>query len=476
MQMQTLVEVGAIGVIGLAYALVTTLTARHVTVMVSALATLAVSTAVVPGADDLDGVQKAIVLVVLVLLCVRLGVRQSGVALGAAVVLGISLLFSLLPSGSLVTAPIGIAFRAFVGYLVPWLFLLVRWRREDAQALLRAVMLLPAVALVFGVVLQALHLWEVLPTDYDGSIRLAGSTIPATLALMCVAALFAAALELILFDDARHATRWLMIDLVLLVGTETRGGILAAAVLMATLFVWSLTGLAAARPRATRRAARLPLLLVAALLAAALPVLLARSAGNSYEGSFNSSGRDQAWPFFLQLADAAPLFGRGLGFSTIATAYYQPVGVQQLTNPHNEYLHLFVDGGVVLLVGYLAVFVTMFVTVARRTEPHARLMIVGMFVAVLGYAATDNPFSTPQFSVPLVITISAVIAFCPPTAVEPLESLQAAPRPVQPTADHVRRSTGPARVAQRSARVRTPSGASRPSRPRSSLRAGSGTR
>lgn len=405
MSTSTIVALG-VGAVLAAWLLVTTLTARPPALMLSTLSILAVSPSVF--SFDLDWAQKAVVAVVLILVALRKGVARHAAPVAAAVVFTLSLLFALLPSHDLITAPSTTAVRAYAGYLLPWLFLLIRWDRREAQSLLRGVQYLSVLTIPFGIVLQAAGLWQVVPSD-GTSLRLAGASIPATLALSAVVGVLAAALELVLFDTPKHATAWLVVNLVVVAGTLTRGALIAATVIVLGLGLWSLTGSSRTRPAARRAARRLVGLLVV-LVAAALPNLLARSAGNSYEGAFNTSGREQAWPFYLQMIEASPWIGRGLGFATIAIGIYAPVGVQQLTAPHNEYLHLATDGGVLLLVGFLVVLAIAFRSAIRAAGPGSGIVMGAGLVATLVYALSDNPFSTPQFMVPFAVVLSALLA------------------------------------------------------------------
>lgn len=400
-----LIALGA-GVVLLVWLVVTTLTGRTPALMLSALAILAISPSVF--SFDLDWAQKAIVAVVLLLVALRQGMVRRAAPIAAMVVFTISLVFALLPSHTLITAPSVTAVRAYAGYLLPWLFLLIRWDRDQVQGLLRGVQYLSVATVPFGIALQAAGLWEVVPSD-GTSLRFAGASIPATLALSAVVGVLAAALELALFDSPRHATAWLVVNLAIVAGTLTRGALIAATVIVLGLGLWSFAAASKDRPPA-RRAGRLMVLLLVVLIAVALPNLLERSAGNSYEGAFNTSGREQAWPFYLQVIEASPWIGRGLGFATIAIGIYAPVGVQQLTAPHNEYLHLATDGGLLLLVGFLVVLAIAFRSAIRSAGRGSGVVMGAALVAILVYALSDNPFSTPQFMVPFAVVLSALLA------------------------------------------------------------------
>jgi O-antigen ligase len=136
--------------------------------------------------------------------------------------------------------------------------------------------------------------------------------------------------------------------------------------------------------------------------AIALVGSLQRNAGNDYEGGFNTSGRRQAWDFFLGVGDRHPWSGNGLGASAVATATEAPAGVQTaFVAPHNEYIHLYVDlgwllgavvlGAVALLLGY----------VARRAA--GALEALGLLAGTAVLALLDNPLSTA--SIPLLLAL-----------------------------------------------------------------------
>lgn len=401
--------VAGIGVVGLVVVIITSLTAQRPLVQISSLGLLAVSPFVFGGASSLDWVQKAAAAIVLALLLLRHGVRWSPAVVIAAVVLTLALLFSFLPITPDGATPPLVAVRAYVGFLLPWLFLLVRWPSGSAMSLLRAVSVLPVLAVPIGLVLQAAGIWGFVDAQ-DGTARLEGSSIPAHLAMMTCVGVLAAALQLVLSDKPGEAAIWLLLNLAIAAATLTRGALLAESVVVLGLGAWSLTQHAAWRPRARNLARCFPVLMIGLVLVA-LPGLLSRSAGNAYEGAFNTSGREQAWPFYLGLVSDTPVLGRGLGFASIAQRLYAPLGVQNLDAPHNEYLHFIVDGGALLLIGYVLVVLVALVTAAREIGPGARLVLIAFAPALALYATTDNPFSTPQFMIPFAVVLSACAAF-----------------------------------------------------------------
>ena len=407
--MQLLVPALA-GLVYLAVVLVLVLTPAGNQARLLPLALLAVDPKVFQSGEggSVDGLQKAAVLLVILVLALRQGVVLEPLRLVLPAVLAVSAVLSLLPihDGLLRSSP-DVAVRAFLGYVLPWTVLLVRWRRDQVRAMLRFAMVLPILTIPLGIVMHVAGIWNML-SYLDGTPRLQGSSIPAHLAMLAVVGVLAAAVATVTDPASERMAAWTMrLNLLLCVATFTRVGILAAAIVLLGLIAWCLSREGRLRPRARAATAwSVGFLVLGGLVA--LPALLARSSGNSYEGSFNTSGREQAWPFYLSLGDASPLIGRGLGFSSVAQETLKPIGVQTLEAPHNEYIHLYVDGGVVLLALFL---LGLALVLARAAEVgHRAGLVVGAFgLALAVYAVTDNPFSTPQFSVPLAIVLAALL-------------------------------------------------------------------
>jgi nicotinamide riboside transporter PnuC len=83
---------------------------------------------------------------------------------------------------------------------------------------------------------------------------------------------------------------------------------------------------------------------------------------------------------------------------------------KQFVAPHNEYIHLMLDGGVLFLAAMLAAMMALCYTAARAQRGTTRWVIGALAVAVLFYAAIDNVFSTPQFTVLAVVMLGLLAA------------------------------------------------------------------
>ncbi len=349
-----------------------------------------------------DTVFKAAMMAMVILLWMRLGVRVRwpvGLMLGALLFALVVSVTHVVPSISVTT---GLAFKAFSGYFITIAALMVRWRREHLAGVLQVLVALPLLSNILGLVLQAAGMWTI-----RGTGRLGGALIAPSLALLCVASAFAALAGIMILGQRRW-TVWLLVECAFAFLTLTRGALLTSGILVLALGIWTFR---ARRTTSSKTVNTARLVFFGAIAAAliALPSILARDQGNAYEGSFNTSGRDQAWPFYISLSANSPVFGRGLGFANIANALLHPVGVQSaFESPHNEYIHLYVDGGFALAVPFFFGLIALFALVGRVTR--RRMLALGMLGATLLYCYVDNNFSTPQFDVVLGLLLAVLIS------------------------------------------------------------------
>jgi O-antigen ligase len=150
--------------------------------------------------------------------------------------------------------------------------------------------------------------------------------------------------------------------------------------------------------------------MVAGLAVVAVPIgliALRRNQGNQYEGAINTSGRVQAWEFYLSVADRHPFTGNGIGAAAVANARERPVGVQtNFEAPHNEYIHMYVDvGWLVGAVIVLAVAALLF----SSWHSEGRMTGAALVTAFGVLALVDNPLSTPVVPLGLALLLNAIL-------------------------------------------------------------------
>jgi O-antigen ligase len=110
-------------------------------------------------------------------------------------------------------------------------------------------------------------------------------------------------------------------------------------------------------------------------------------------GLLDPNGRDRIWRGYLDEFLSSPLFGRGLGAAEHG-AYHDL--------PHNAYLRLLVDAG---LVGFALYGIAVLLWAWRMLDvvkPGERTFVWALFLALGAYAFTDNVLIMPAGMIPFL--------------------------------------------------------------------------
>jgi len=204
------------------------------------------------------------------------------------------------------------------------------------------------------------------------------------------------------------AWKWLLIALATLAGlllTFTFGAWLALAGATALLIFiidrkrrWKLLG-----------AAVLVLVIVSALLVAGplRPFVFEKAFGNNIGSlAWDTLSRLDAWTFAVQTWWAHPLVGVGIGnYEILEYAHetiHSPWGEGGST-PHNTYLYLLAESGVIGLIGMLAImFGTLVRSLRLRQNPQYGLIALalafGLTCNLIGWCGDDSTFTGPHTS------------------------------------------------------------------------------
>jgi O-antigen ligase len=275
---------------------------------------------------------------------------------------------------------------------LPFAFTQVVLEPGSRRVLALTIMLLPLLSVALGGLLQLLGLREVF--SYERWVgewyRLEGAWGDAATFAALAFAGFAVALHEMTRPGRRFATPLAILNLVLALLSGTRTAILASAVLVVAYTYRSdaLRDLV----RRNRGKALAGAGVIAAALIAYWPTLLMRMFQGA-SGSMQLSGRDQVWSFFFGEFLQNPLFGRGIGAGFVAGQDWLTEWAYAL--PHNEYLHLLVNGGIAGfgLVGVaIALWYRQLLTVA---SPNDREFLIALLPALGTYAITGNVLSYP---------------------------------------------------------------------------------
>ena len=285
---------------------------------------------------------------------------------------------------------------------IGWLASQIRWRSAERITVLKVVSAVPLVSVLVGFVLSAAGLHLVHSVDYTGVARLHGAGIAAYLALAAAGGA-AAAVLLYRLGRTRAGISFVLINLVIVALTATRGGVIATLIL---LVPFALTLVLSGGPTASQVAVRILAGMCAAsfVVVAVLPPLVARSF-HAGQAGFESSGRTEAWSYFLGETKGSEAFGRGLG-SAVLLAQAADDLPGDFRGVHNDVLRIFIECG---FIGGLLVVVAVARTlraVYRQTATALRPDLLALFIAFLFYSFVDNTLSTFQFFLPLGLVLS----------------------------------------------------------------------
>ncbi|GAA1389921.1 O-antigen ligase family protein [Luteococcus peritonei] len=139
--------------------------------------------------------------------------------------------------------------------------------------------------------------------------------------------------------------------------------------------------------------------------------------------SLNTSGRSNLWAAAWESAVQRPILGHGPGSATeLITEKFITI-----SQPHNEYLRIFHDFGVVGLAFYLWGMLALLALVWRRARRHDRPIDWAAVIALLGIllaSITDNMIIYPFVMVPAGVIVGLSLAATdPPAPAEPVEAL-----------------------------------------------------
>lgn len=278
-----------------------------------------------------------------------------------------------------------------------------------------AVAALPWISLAVGAGLQLAGVRPLFDLDWMGVSRLQGANIPPHLAELALVGMMAAAALALRRPGMTFAV---LGDFGIILATGTRGSALAALAVLGAFAVVTLRARAFLR---WRRFAMAGIVLAVGLLAATAVATVFRARTEAVNPadlrasvevprwmtrmSVNTSGRLGAWVFFFDIASADVPFGRGLGASTIANQ--AQVVDRAFRVPHNEYLRVLVDAGLVGLLIGVAGYALVFRRVVRGSPPALRIISWAVIVAFALDAVVANPLATQQFSVPFWMLLAS---------------------------------------------------------------------
>ena len=369
---------------------------RRPTVLLAiALASLAVRPQLFFGGPAVGyewGLQHTLLLLALVVNALRHGVRRSinwpPVALIAAFALALA-------AGDLhaeLTFPYMAMSLAILA--LPWCFTSVVLEPGSRRVYALVIALTPLLSVAIGALMAVAGIRAGFP-HYE---RLEGATGNAAAFAILAFAGFVVALHELSRPGRPFAGALAAVNLALVILSGTRMAIAASALFLITYLALSET--LRARLRAHRARTATGIAVVVAALLWYWPTLESRlfEAGRDLETvamddvGVNLSGRDDVWKFYFEEFTFSPLFGRGMGAGFVAAADWVP---WQRKTPHNEYLHLLVNTGVVGFGLCAAAIFVWYRNLVRVASDNDHKFLIALLPALGAFAITEDVLVFP---------------------------------------------------------------------------------
>lgn len=125
--------------------------------------------------------------------------------------------------------------------------------------------------------------------------------------------------------------------------------------------------------------------------------------------NFNTSGRTELWRVTIESAAKAPWWGQGPGTADAQVyAAFAPI-----SHPHNEYLRLYHDFGLIGLTLFVVGFALLMMRVwarARQTDQEIHWVALSALLGVAAAALTDNVLVYPFVMAPLGVLVGCSLA------------------------------------------------------------------
>ena len=198
-----------------------------------------------------------------------------------------------------------------------------------------------------------------------------------------------------------HFLRLAIVDMLILLMTAARTPVALAVLICGYFFFFELN---------VARAKKVAVVAFSALAGACFLATIGHSIVERFS-SGNMSGRDILWRYLYTVIDRYWDFGVGLGHVGLTVPHAVSVLVGGIVAPHNEFIRLSVELGVIGATLYIAIFVLIMLNLWSRAHAGRPIVfLTGAGFLMLCY--TDNAFLTPTYY-PMLFAVSFWV-LCPP--------------------------------------------------------------
>ncbi|MEK4653925.1 O-antigen ligase family protein [Niallia sp. FSL W8-0954] len=363
---------------------------------------------------------KGALLIIIIFLIIFRGINKNFLtyfSLSGIFVLFIYLLLQISRIDSVEFANSGDIFRSFSSYLLIFLMLMIRLRKEELKRILDLIQKLPIFSVLFGLFFSLFTNWSVIKFEFTGVNRLQGSNPPAHLAEICFVAIITS-VGILLKKDTQKSLfissnnkvyGYLFINTLILILTFTRITLLGAGLIIFYLLIKKMY------ITIIKNRYSLPFIFITIIsifpailiFIYTIKSILKRSTNEG--GGINTSGRYWAWRYFIDRANEYPIFGRGMGASQ---SLYDVNPYKEFVAPHNEYIRSYLEVGIlgsILMIIFILIFIGWLIYSNRSNKLFSNKFILFNIISVGIVSYYDNLFVTIHFSLPFILLILCLV-------------------------------------------------------------------
>ncbi len=279
------------------------------------------------------------------------------------------------------------------------------YTRETKNLIIKVLIYAPIGVLILGLVYQLVLNRSIFRFEGGGIYRLQGASVPAHYGMICFFGIFAQNISFFIFNKKGIINKIIFLLLfVILYLTGARTALLCSIILTAFYF-----------SKYLKYPTWKKVLASIIWMGTSILYLIIDNTRNNVTGDnnelINTSGRTEAWAFFYRRFLDEPVWGIGSGNSS---KFMKNSIIEFFITPHNEYLRLIVETG---LVGACIIIILVVpklyknISLNKLKGKNTDFTIAILYLTVLIFSITDNTFATYQFYIPFLLIINYVDFF-----------------------------------------------------------------
>lgn len=343
--------------------------------------------------QDVDSIIKLLFLFSLIVFVIKRGMRQKFMIPLAilALLLAVNLCLARYDNLYTMTSAITACTTLFTGFL----FVVTIFRRDEEFDILSTLSFLPLISMGIGIILWPFGLLN--PFSRGSNIGLAGASSSTNLAFFCVISIFCS----FFINKKYNIFKYRILgyaNFFILLGTLTRGGILAGGILILFDLPSFINQMLKTVKRRKILFATFIIMLIPSIYVAYMVIERSFSGGE-----LNTSGRIEAWEYIISLCQNK-WFGNGYGFLKTRDDYE----LRAFTAAHNEYVHLYLEIGIIGIFILCGIICYLFKYIVKNNSEMKlkKQFVLSIALAFAIYSFVDNTLTNYHFFIPFMLSLA----------------------------------------------------------------------